>query len=315
VCGSAAVSSIAANQPGKPARWTAFVHIPGPLYRGPLDLAGPRRGGSLVLEAGGRLWLLSATGHIRRFARAYSTTIKLHATEPYIAQSPGGCFGNQTVYALQLLGRPRVLAITPHAVRRLTRIKAPGLLDGIAFDQTGDFGHRLLVMITNGQQTTVDAIGCHGTVTTITRTAPQVEGGIAVAPATFGPFAGDLIAPSEQQGKIYAITPQGNSLLVADAGLPTGQDIGVESEAFVPPGQQDALLASRPSRHGAVLRLKATALKTAGVHPGDLLVATEGKALTDAISCSATGCTVKYIANGPSKDHVEGHIAFAPAAQ
>jgi hypothetical protein len=313
VCGNATMSSVAANASGMPASWTAFVHVSGPL-----DLAGPRHDGSLVLEAAGRLWLLSASGHVRRFAPAYTSSSGASTSaEPYIAQSPGGCFGDQTVYALRLAAGPGVVAITPHAVRRLARITVRGRLDGIAFDQTGDFAHRLLVTITNAGKTTVDAIGCHGTVTTVARNAPRVEGGIAVAPNTFGRFAGDLIAPSEQSGKVFAITPRGKTLLVANSGLPSGHDIGVESEAFVPSQPRDALVADRGSPHSShpgdnvVLRIQATALKTAGVRPGDLLVATEAGALSDAIRCSASGCKVKYVADGPSEAHVEGHIAFA----
>jgi hypothetical protein len=308
-CGSATMSAAIAHKSTNPARWTALVHVGGPL-----DLAGPRRDGSLVLEAAGRLWLLGAKAHIRRFASRYTSP---GGTEPYIALSSGGCFGSQTVYALRLTAGPGVVAVTPHAVRRLVRITAPGLLDGIAFDQTGHFGHRLLVTITAAGKTTVDAIGCHGTVTTVTRTAPRLEGGIAVAPGTFGRFAGDLIAPSEQLGKVFAITPHGKSLLVADSGLPRGHDIGVESEAFVPSRKRDALVADRlspRSRHpgdNVVLRIRAAALKAAGVRPGDLLVASEGGALTDAIGCSPSGCKVKYVAEGPSIAHVEGHIAFA----
>ena len=59
-----------------------------------------------------------------------------------------------------------------------------------------------------------------------------------------------------------------------------------------------------------VLRLPAAALKAAGVRPGDLLVATEGGALTDAVSCSADGCHVRFVAAGPKVAHSEGHIAF-----
>jgi hypothetical protein len=59
-----------------------------------------------------------------------------------------------------------------------------------------------------------------------------------------------------------------------------------------------------------VLRIRAAALKAAGVKAGDLLVASEGGALTDAIRCSFSGCKVRYVADGPSEAHVEGHIAF-----
>jgi hypothetical protein len=78
-------------------------------------------------------------------------------------------------------------------VRPFATITAPGLIDGIAFDDTGRFGYRLLVATTAGKRTTVDAIDCHGAVNVVTTKAHRVEGGIAVAPAMFGRFAGDLI--------------------------------------------------------------------------------------------------------------------------
>ena len=138
-----------------------------------------------------------------------------------------------------------------------------------------------------------------------------------MAPATVGRFARDLIAPDEKSGKIFAITPQGKGLLVANSGLPHGSDIGVESEAFVPPGTaEDALVADRLTPGNPhpgddlVLRIRAAALRAAGIHPGDLLVATEGGGLTDAVSCSGLGCRVRLVAEGPRIAHVEGHIAF-----
>jgi hypothetical protein len=271
------------------------------------------------MAAAGKLWLLDVAGQIQPFAPEYTSPSGVgSAGEPYITESSGGCFGNQTVYALWLAARPAVVAVTPRAVRRLVRIRTPGLLDGITFDRAGSFGHRLLVTITAaGGKTTVDAIGCHGKITTVTRNAPRLEGGMAVAPRTFGRFAGDLIAPSEDLGKVFAITPHGKSLLVARSGLPRGRDIGVESEGFVPSLRRDALVTDRLSPHSAhkgddvVLRIRAAALRAAGVRPGDLLVVNEGGARTDAIRCSRSGCRVRDIAGGPSGAHVEGHIAFA----
>jgi hypothetical protein len=48
------------------------------------------------------------------------------------------------------------------------------------------------------------------------------------------------------------------------------------------------------------------------VHPGDLVVATEGGAQTVAVSCAAT-CTVQPVAVGPTVTHAEGHLVFTPA--
>ena len=309
-CGSAAaIGRLTAPRAPRLAHWTAYAHV-----RRPLDVVGPRADGSLVLDAAGRLWLVTAGGAVTPFAAGYRSP---GGEEPYIALSPGGCFGAGNVYALRLTaGRGVAVVSSSGAVRRFASIGAPGLIDGIAFDRTGRFGRRLLVTVNAGSRTTVDRIGCGGQVQVVTRSAPRVEGGIAVAPATFGRFAGDLIASGETSGKIFAVAPSGTSALVADSGLPHGGDIGVESEAFVPAGAQDAFVADRLTPGNphpgddVVLRIGSSALRAAGVRAGDLLVATEGGALTDDVRCTSRGCAVRYVANGPSVAHVEGHIAF-----
>jgi hypothetical protein len=308
-CGSAATGRVTAPSAPALAHWTPFVHV----HR-PLDVVGPRRDGSLVVAAFGRLMLLSRGGRLTPFAPGYRSP---GGEEPYIALSSGGCFGTDVVFALRLQSGRGVVWVGPRGgVHRLAGITAPGLIDGIAFDRTGGFGHKLLVTINHGSTTTVDAIDCHGHVTAITLDAPRVEGGIAVAPAGFGRFTGDLIAPDEQGGRVFAVSPAGVSRLVAASGLPHGGDIGVESEAFVPAGAHAALLADRLTPGNphpgddVILRLTAHALSSAGVRAGDLLVASEGGARTDAIRCDAAGCTVRHVADGPAVAHAEGHIAF-----
>lgn len=314
-CGSSAGARVTAPRAARLARWTAFASV-----RRPLDVAGPRADGSLVLATDGRLSLLGPTGGVAAFpAHTGAGYRSPGGEEPYVTLSPGGCYGTGTVYALRLTQGRGVVAIGHDGgVRRVARLRVPGLLDGIAFDRTGAFGHRLLVTSNAGDTTTVLAIDCGGRVATITRRAPRVEGGITVAPATFGRFAGDLIASSETSGQVFAITPWGTSRLVAQSGLPHGGDIGVESEGFVPGDRRaDAFVADRATlgnRHpgdDVVLRIRAGALRRAGVSPGDLLVSTEGGALTDAISCSAAACRTRLVALGPTVAHGEGHIAFA----
>ena len=312
-CGAAADGQVTVARAPKLARWTPFVHV-----QRPLDLAGPRSDGSLVLAAAGRLWLLQQSGHISRFAPGYQSP---GGEEPYIATPhPGHLgygFGSGAVYVIRL-SKPRgILRIGANGkVRRFASINAPGLIDGITFDETGTFGFRLLVTVNHGLTTTALAIDSHGKVSTITTSAPRVEGGIVVAPGNFGRFAGDLIAPDETGGRVFAITPSGRSVLVANSGLPHGGDIGVESEAFVPPTTQNAFLADRltpGNRHpgdDVVLRIGRATLVAAGVRPGDLLVATEGGALTDAIRCGSKSCSVHHVASGPAIAHAEGHIAF-----
>jgi hypothetical protein len=297
------------------ASWTARAHI-----RGVVDLSAPRRGGSIVVAAAGKLALLARAGKSRPFARTYSAPPGL---EPYIALSTGqrvdasNCaFPKDAVYALRLNHGDGVTVIDARGrVRRFASLPSRGLENGIAFDRTGRFGHRLLVTSSVSGKATVFAIDCEGHVKVLTRRAPRVEGGIEVAPATFGRFAGDLIAPDELSGKLYAIAPNGRSTLVAQSGLAHGQDIGVESEGFMPNQFKDALVADRGThrnRHPGddlVLGLAHAALTAAGVRPGDLLAVTEGGARTIAVTCTAS-CRVRTVATGPTRAHIEGHVVF-----
>lgn len=101
--------------------------------------------------------------------------------------------------------------------------------------------------------------------------------------------------------------------------LPHGGDIGVESEGFAPTefsARTAAYLSDRSVPGNAhpgtdnILELAGTELVRAGVHPGDLLVASEGGAQTISVRCQQT-CTVTHIAAGPAVTHAEGHIAFS----
>jgi hypothetical protein len=306
-----------------PAHWVRFRHLAGVL-----DLAGPRDDGSFTVAAAGRLFTLTKAGVLRPFARGpggYSTAI---GPEPYIAIADGervagaGCsFPSGMIFALQPGPRPGIIEITPDGrASRFTSLPAMAAPDGITFDGTGHFGHRLLVTARNHGATMVLAINCTGDVGTITSRAPAMEGGIAVAPASFGHYGGDLIVPNETSGRVYAIRPDGTVITLAVSGLPHGGDIGVESAGFVPPRfgvGNAAYLADRYSkgnRHpgtNSILRLPGSQLVNAGVRPGDLLVATEGSARTIVVRCAST-CTMRYIAAGPAISHAEGHVVFTP---
>lgn len=317
-CGGSAASgtmTTSARASG-PTSWTPYIHV-----RTPIDVVGPRRDGTMVLAAHGRLVLLFRSGARRPFAPSYHTNPGLEAYIALARAGRRGCsFGADAVYAISFTAPRGVVAISRRGrVRPFATITAPGLIDGIAFDDTGRFDHRLLVATTAGKHTTVDAIDCHGVVRSVTAKAHRVEGGIAVAPARFGRFRGDLIASDELGGGIWAVTPGGRNLLVANSGLPHGGDTGVESEAFLPAGRPfHALLADRltPGNphpgDNVLLRLSSGALLAAGAGPGDLLVATEGGAKTAAVRCNDRGCTVRHVADGPSVAHAEGHIAIVP---
>jgi hypothetical protein len=299
------------------ARWTAYKHV-----LRVVDLSEPRADGTIVVATDGHLALLSPGRSLQPFAPAYS---EHRGLEPYIALSSGervaaaNCsFPNKNLFVLRLThGRGITEVGTRGRVSRLARLPNEGLLDGIAFDTTGRFGHRLLVTSTAAGLSTVYAIDCRGHVAAVTHDAPRVEGGLSVAPATFGAFAGDLIAPEEQSGDLYAIARDGRASLIAHSGVPHGQDIGVESTGFVPAQFGGALVSDRRTpgnRHPGddlVLSLSRSALTAVGVRPGDLLVVTEGGANTIAVSCQQT-CRVRHIAVGPSIAHIEGHVVFSP---
>ncbi|HMC36360.1 MAG TPA: hypothetical protein VKK30_00670, partial [Actinomycetota bacterium] len=213
---------------------------------------------------------------------------------------------------------PGVIAIDGRGrARRFADL--PGVRpNGIAFDNVGRFGRRLLVTAAARGRTTVFSIDCHRQVKMLSSNAPPLEGGVVVAPKSFGRFAGHLIAPDELTGRIWAIGPDGSARLVARSPLPSGQDIGVESAAFVPAGfgpGWGAYVADRGTPRNphpgtnSILRLSAADFVGAGVGPGDLVIANEGGAQTIVVHCGRT-CTVRHIADGPRTSHIEGHVVF-----
>lgn len=305
-----------------PANWEQWQHLVGIV-----DL-GVRTDGTLVAMAAGHLYLVSpATGEATPYATNFSTDPN---AEPYFVVTPdlspddNHCaWRADDIYVLDLTSPPGVARIdSSGTMSRLATLTGVDTLGGIALDTVGRFDHTLLVTGTHsGNQTTVFAVGCDGSTSILTDSAPQVEGGLAMAPETFGQFAGDLIAPDENSGQIWAIDPSGAATLLVSSGLPSGGDTGVESEAFVPPGFVGsggfAYLADRGTPDNpfpgtdSILRLPATALAPEGIQPGDLLVSTEGNGTTIAVRCEAT-CTVLPAAEGPKGGHIEGHIAIPP---
>ena len=224
--------------------------------------------------------LLSRAGQLVPFARGSGGYTTALGTEPYIAMPTGGrvaglgcSFGKDAIYALEPSGSPGVISIDKQGRARHFASLPAVQPDGIAFDDVGRFGYRLLVTATVRGGTTVFGVDCTGRVTTIASHAPRVEGGIAVAPLSFGSFGGDLVAPDETTGRVWAIGPGGTTRLIAQSPLPAGGDIGAESAAFVPAGfgrDWAAYVADRRSpgnRHpgtNSILRLPGAELTRAG---------------------------------------------------
>jgi hypothetical protein len=297
--------------------WQQFVHLPGIF-----DLAGPRSDGRIVSAVHGRLVLITPTGVVSDFAPAYSVQ---DGPESYIALSAGvavdgaGCgFEKDEVLALDLRATPPgITRISSKGVLSpLARVPGVATLSGIALDTVGQFGHRLLVVgPSQTGKTRLTAIDCRGTATTIGTVDAPLEGGIAVAPMSFGSYGGQLIAADEIGGSIYAVSPSGRLSKIATPSLPAGQDIGVESAGFVPTAAPlAAYLADRATPGNphpgtdSLLRLSGADLSTQGIRGGDLLVGTEGGATVVDVRCSGGSCTSRVTATGPSVAHAEGRL-------
>lgn len=302
------------------AAWAQWVHLVGVVDVASLS------DGRLLAMAGGQLVTVSDDGHVTPYAHgADGFTAASADAESYFVVTPdqavegSGCaFAADEVLVLDLGSPLGLTRISPQGqASRLAVLSGVDTLGGLALDTTGAFGHRVLVTGTAAGATTVFAVDCAGAVSVLTTTAPLVEGGLAVAPGTFGAFAGALIAPDENSGQIYAIDPSGQTTVLVTPPLPTGGDTGVESLGFVPAGFSSRggsiYVADRGTPDNpfpgsdSILRLDASALAGLPIADGDLLVATEGLGLTVVVHCNTT-CTSVPISSGTPGGHIEGKV-------
>jgi hypothetical protein len=303
--------------------WQQWQHL-----LGIVDV-GARADGTLVAMVAGHLFSVAPdTGVASPFADGQGGFSADPSVESYFVvatnqsvESAGCSWHADDVFVLDLTSPPGIARVdTSGQSSRFATLGGVDTLGGITMDPVGNFGHQLLVTGTHdGNQTTVFSIDCNGLPTALTTAAPLVEGGMAVAPQTFGHFAGDLIASDENSGQVWAIDSSGSAFLVTVPNLPTGGDTGVESEGFVPPGfissgkPAFAYLSDRGTPDNpfpgtdSLLRLSSTGLAAAGV----LLVATEGNGTTVAIRCADT-CQSFEVAQGTRGGHIEGHLVLLP---
>lgn len=304
--------------------WRPVLNVPTIV-----DVAGPRADGQLVLSTRGGLLLYRPGRPVVQFARGPGGYVAAGG-EPYIALAPArrlsgaGCsFKRDDVFALDADSTPGVVRIrrTGQAAR-LVDLPAGAFPSGITFDRVGLFGYRLLVTAVIAEKSTLYAIDCRGRPTVVASGAPHVEGGITVAPSSFGRFGGDLIAADENSGRIFAFSHTGAVKMVAESGVPAGGDIGVEELGFVPSGfrRSGSAYVSDLGAPGSptvgtdsLLMLPGPDLVRAGIGAGDLLAATEAGAITISMHCAGR-CAVRRIGDGPAVTHGEGHIAFMPGS-
>jgi hypothetical protein len=310
------------STPSQMVTWAKWQHLEGVFDLGlEADAMGLIAQGSelfFTIKPSGTITAIN-TGSSYRGVPGFEAYFAVSSGEP----AAGPCrFQHGAIYVINPRSTKQVLEVDPRTGHPLPFATIPGVdsLNGIAFDGGGGFGdHPLLVTGPAGSREVVAAIDCHGDVRAITNSAPRMEGGISVAPDTFGGHAGELIATDEINGDIIGIRPSGVTSTVANLAHPTGPDLGVESSGFLPRGFFKnggfAYLADRGTANNphpgtnSILRLTSAQLEAAGVLEGDLLVATEGGGATVAVTCAAT-CSLRAIAAGPPTGHIEGHIVF-----
>jgi hypothetical protein len=321
VCIVLMASSVASAAPNS-GKWRVLAKV-----QGIVDVVGPRADGRLVLSTHGGLFVMRPTGSPVPYARG-PQGYPGSPGEPYLTLGSGhrvpgaGCaFRRDVIFALDPGATPGIVRVDRSGrSSRFADLPAGAFPAGVATDTVGRFGYRILVTSFASGTTTLYAFDCRGRARVVATGAPHVEGGIAVAPRSFGRFGGKLIAADEVTGRIYAFGPDGRVSLVAESGLPAGGDIGTEAVGFVPPklGRHGAgYLAdlgspgSPTSGANSLLTLAGTSLTRANLHPGELIVATEAGAKTLAVRC-VRKCTVRRVADGPTVTHAEGHITFVP---
>jgi len=167
---------------------------------------------------------------------------------------------------------------------------------------------------------TVAAIDGDGHVTVIRAQAPVVEGGLAVAPSTFGKFAGDLIAQMSFPERCTRSHPTEHRRWSRRRTTRTAGTSESRRLVFIP----DLDLASATVYYADratpgnphpgtdnLLALDGADLARAGGAPGDLLIRTEGGAGLVAVRCDLISCRATSIILDNGTSHGEGHIVVA----
>jgi hypothetical protein len=268
-------------------------------------------GGPLVVSTSTGLFEVQGTQ-----LRAFGSYTPTAGGEQYEAVVPAlrarGCTWHRNdIFVLDASAAPGVVRVPRGGVAsRFTELPKGEFPSGIAWDGVGDFGHRLLLTTVVKDTTNLYAIDCRGKRTLLRLGGPRVEGGIVVAPRTFGRFAGRLLAANELNGTIYAFDAHGRSAVVATPRVTAGADIGIEALGFSPGPSARAYLADLGAPNSPTKGSDSLLVLTPRLPRGALLAVAEGGATTVYLTCKKA-CTLRKILDGNGATHAEGHIAFA----
>ena len=189
--------------------------------------------------------------------------------ERYLAVSPGlGGFPAGYVYVTV---RKDILQISPNGTVTTfaTITDLSNSNNFLTFDQVGTFGYKMILV--GGQNSTVytiDSTGASTLIADLSGVTSELEGS-EVAPLSFSPYGGDLLAASKFDNTIYAITPPPTVTSSAAASWSS-----VEQALFVPP---------TPCNYGTSSSGFFVAMDTTGQimkFPGNQFIGQGGTALT-----------------------------------
>jgi hypothetical protein len=290
-----------------PVQWTHVANAPGivdvvKLYGGPLVVS--TRDGLFEVR-GAQL-------------RSFATYTPKEGGEQYAAVVPalraGACSWHRNdVFVLDASATPGVVRVPRGgAASRFAALPKGEFPSGIAWDGVGSFSHRLLVSTVVKEATNLYAIDCSGGVSPVRLRGPRVEGGLVVAPRTFGRFGGRLLAANELTGTIYAFDARGRNMVVARPHVRSGGDLGIESLGISPGPSATAYLADLGAPNSPTKGSDSLLRLTPKLPRGTLVAVAEGGAATVAITCNRH-CTIRRITSGPEETHAEGHVTFATA--
>jgi len=247
-----------------------------------------------------RLVKVNTSGSVQPFATSFTGVGEVYvAVSPGQAGFPAGdlflCSGD-SIYEVDSSGAAAKLVSTP----------AKGTtINFLAFDSDGSWGFLLYALGTGGQLWGIDSNGRASLVTNLgNNLTPE---GIAIAPSTFGKFAGDMLVSMEGSHSVVAIPRSNPSNFTTVANFP-GE---APERVMLIPDNSDLFVAKYDQ--GVIARMNSSAFLS---YAGSLLVITEGEAgQTGSISvlkAVGSNVTVTRVFQDPASPHFEG-AAFVPA--